>query len=136
MESSSDLSGNLYIANASHRRIRKVDAVTGIISTVAGDGGINYCGDSIPAVTACVSPSGVAPDGSGNLFIADQGNHRIRKVDALTGIISTVAGTGTFGFNGDGISATVLVESPHCRDTGWLRKSFLLLILPTIVFVK
>ena len=102
-----DGSGNIFIADSNSNRIRKVDALTGLISTVAGTGVSGFNGDGILATTASLSgPSGVAPDGSGNLFIADQGNQRIRKVDALTGIISTVAGTGTFGFNGDGILGT------------------------------
>ena len=100
-----DGAGNLYIADRENHRIRKVDA-GGVISTVAGDGTEDYGGDGGPAAAAQLnSPSGVAPDGAGNLYIADTGNDRIRKVDAA-GVISTVAGDGTPGYGGDGDAAT------------------------------
>ena len=100
-----DGAGNLYIADRVNHRIRKVDAA-GVISTVAGDGTRGSGGDGGPATAAQLnSPRGVAPDGAGNLYIADLGNHRIRKVDAA-GVISTVAGDGTEGFGGDGGPAT------------------------------
>ena len=96
-----DGAGNLYIADAGNNRIRKMDAA-GVISTVAGDGRISYGGDGGPAVAAQLfGPNGVAPDGAGNLYIADTWHHRIRKVDAA-GMISTVAGDGTRGYGGDG----------------------------------
>ena len=96
-----DGAGNLYIADTYNHRIRKVDAA-GVISTVAGDGTEGYGGDGVPAVAALLNrPGGVAVDGSGNLYIADSGNDRIRKVDAA-GVITTVAGDGTEGFGGDG----------------------------------
>jgi len=102
-----DGAGNLYIADSNNQRIRRVDAGTGLISTVAGDGGYGYNGDGGSATAASLaSPAGVAVDGAGNLFIADQGNQRIRRVDAGTGLISTVAGNGNYGYNGDGGSAT------------------------------
>ena len=97
--------GNLYIADTANQRIRKVDAA-GVISTVAGDGTFGFGGDGGPATAAQLYfPNGVAPDGAGNLYIADFNNQRIRKVDAA-GVISTVAGDGTFGFGGDGGPAT------------------------------
>ncbi len=100
-----DGAGNLYIADRDNRRIRKVDAA-GVISTVAGDGTFGFGGDGGPAVEAQLArPTGVALDGAGNLYIADLGNRRIRKVDAA-GAISTVAGDGTYGFGGDGGAAT------------------------------
>ena len=100
-----DGSGNLYIADLVNQRIRKVDAATGIISTVAGGG--SSLGDGGPATSAQLShPWDVTADGSGNVYIADRNNHRIRKVDASTGNISTVAGTGTGGYSGDGGAAT------------------------------
>lgn len=99
-----DSLSNMYIASGG--RIRKV-APSGIISTVAGvpnDSG--FSGDGGPATDARFqSPRGIFGDGSGNLFITDAGNHRIRKVDSF-GIITTVAGNGTQGFSGDGGSAT------------------------------
>lgn len=88
-----DKAGNLYIAALN--RIRKVDAVTGIIDTIAGIGERGLEGDGLPATEAGLAePVGVALDGAGNIFIADRDNHRIRRVDAVTGIITTVAGIG------------------------------------------
>src|SRR5207245_5304334 len=86
-----DASGNLYIADTQNRRIRKVAAGSGIISTVAGNGTERFSGDGGPATAASLnSPYGVALDAAGNLYIADLFNHRIRKVAARSGIISTV----------------------------------------------
>ncbi|MFB5761966.1 cadherin-like beta sandwich domain-containing protein [Paenibacillus medicaginis] len=100
-----DNSGNLYIADFMNNRIRKVDS-SGNISTVAGTGENGYSGDGGAATTAQLSdPQGVAVDSSGNLYIADRGNNRIRKVDS-SGNISTVAGTGEWGYSGDGGAAT------------------------------
>ncbi len=108
-----DGAGNLYIADSHNQRIRKVDAA-GVISTVAGDGRQSFRGDGGPATAAWLHfPSGVAVDGAGNLYIADSGNHRIRKVDAA-GVITTVAGGGSFGFGGDGGPATAAqLSSPR-----------------------
>jgi sugar lactone lactonase YvrE len=103
-----DNSGNVYIADNGNNRIRKVDASTGIISTVAGNGTAGSNGDSGLATSAMLnSPAGVATDASGNVYVADYNNHKIRKVDANTGIISTVAGNGTAGYNGDNNTATL-----------------------------
>jgi sugar lactone lactonase YvrE len=102
-----DPAGNLYIADLGNQRIRKVDAVLGLISTVAGMGAAGFNGDGILATTAQLNnPTGIVFDRVGNLFIADQSNNRVRLVDAATGLISTIAGTGVPGFNGDGIPAT------------------------------
>ena len=96
-----DGSGNLYIADSNNYRIRKVDAA-GVISSVAGTGRADFSGDGGPATEAYLrGPTGVALDRAGNLYIADWGNHRIRKVDSA-GVISTVAGDGTRGAGGDG----------------------------------
>jgi sugar lactone lactonase YvrE len=101
-----DGEGNLYISDSGNGRIRKVTASTGIITTVAGNGIAGYNGDNIPATSAeLYAPYGVAVDSAGNLYIVDNGNYRIRKVD-LNGNISTVAGNGTWGYSGDGGSAT------------------------------
>ncbi len=90
-----DGDGNLYIAT--DNRVRKVDAATGVIDTFAGVGGRALEGDGGPATSAGLAePVSVAVDSQGNVFIADRDNHRVRKVDASTGIISTVAGKGKF----------------------------------------
>jgi sugar lactone lactonase YvrE len=109
-----DVAGNLYIAEGSYNRVHKVDAVTGVVSTVAGSGVATYCGDGGPAASACLNePQAVALDALGNLYIADYGNHRVRKIDALSHVITTVAGYGnaTGGLN-DGVPAT-LATLPH-----------------------
>ena len=93
-----DDAGNLYIADYHNHRIRKVDA-TGLINTIAGTGEI---GDGAAASDAQLrGPPGVAVDGEGNTYIADSANHRIRQVDSA-GVISTIAGTGEYGYSGDG----------------------------------
>jgi N-acetylneuraminic acid mutarotase len=102
-----DAKGNIFIADTGDDRIRRVDALTNIITTVAGNGTQGYNGDGILATNAeLFLPSGVALDSSGNIFIADQGNNRIRRVDAVTGIITTVAGNGIGSYAGDGGPAT------------------------------
>ncbi|MBI6545704.1 MAG: IPT/TIG domain-containing protein [Cyanobacteria bacterium NC_groundwater_1444_Ag_S-0.65um_54_12] len=100
-----DSTGNLYLADVEACRVRKVAATTGIISTVAGTW-CGFSGDGGLAVNARLrDPAGLAFDSSGNLYIADNGNHVIRKVDPA-GSISTVAGDGNCGFTGDGGPAT------------------------------
>jgi hypothetical protein len=103
-----DVYGNLYIADAGNEVIRKVEASTGIITSIVGTAGVSgYSGDGGPAASAELSsPLAVALDSAGNLYIADDGNAAVRRVDAVTGIITTVAGTGTAGFLGDGGPAT------------------------------
>lgn len=102
-----DRAGNLYIADSSNDRIRRVDRNTGVISTVAGLGERGFGGDGGKAgVAKFYFPHGIAVDEAGNLYIADAGNHRVRKVDAQTGEVSTVAGTGNKRFYGDGGPAT------------------------------
>ena len=101
-----DGQGNIYIADAGNSRIRRVDALTGIIETVAGNGNFDFSGDGGPAIEASLSlPRSVFLDKEGNIFISDMSNFRIRKVAANTGIIETVAGNGSRGFSGDGGSA-------------------------------
>ncbi len=99
-----DGAGILYIADVQNMRIRRVDK-NGVISTVAGNGRPGFSGDGGPATRASLGPNRVAVDRSGALYVADTGNHRIRKVDAR-GIITTVAGNGRAGFSGDGGPAT------------------------------
>ena len=100
--------GNLYIADSLHNRVRLVPASTGLISTIVGNGNPTYTGDNGPAADATLSnPSGVALDGAGNLYIADTGNNVVRMIAASTGVIATVAGTGSIGSAGDGAAATL-----------------------------
>ena len=100
-----DAAGNLYIADPQDQRVRKVSA-SGTITTLAGTGVRDYSGDGGPASAATLNaPSGVAVDSAGNVYIADPGNKRVRKVTPA-GIITTVAGNGTQGFSGDGGPAT------------------------------
>ncbi len=101
-----DGAGNLYIADGANRRVRMVSTATGVITTVAGGVYGNVLGDNGPATNAVISVSGVAVDWAGNLYIADVNNNRIRKVSAATGIITTVAGTGVAGYSGDNGPAT------------------------------
>jgi hypothetical protein len=115
-----DRAGNLYLASNNSNRVRLVDAVTGIITTIAGNspfelvrglqpglGTGGYGGDGGPATQALLNtPQHLALDRVGNLYISETLNHRIRKVDAVTGIITTVVGTGKEGFSGDGGPAT------------------------------
>lgn len=97
-----DTGGDLFLADAGSHCIRRIDAVTGVITTVAGDGVQGYGGDHGSAAAALLdSPQGLAVDAGGNIYIADSHNHRIRKIDAATGVITTVAGTGVAGGSGD-----------------------------------
>src|SRR5258708_7626111 len=98
-----DSTGSLYIADTGNYRIRKVSG--GVITTVAGNGTYGYSGDNGPATSAQISSVyGVAVDSTGNLYIADANNFRIRKVSS--GVITTVAGNGTPGYSGDNGPAT------------------------------
>ena len=99
--------GNIYIADQLNHRIRKVTVSTGIISTIAGTGTGGYSGDNGAATSATLDyPRGVGLDIAGNVYIADGGNNRIRKVTISTGIITTIAGTGTTSYSGDNGQAT------------------------------
>jgi uncharacterized protein (TIGR03437 family) len=102
-----DSSGNLFIAEGYNNKIRKVSISSGMITTVAGTGTAGFTGDKAQATLATLQqPTDVAVDSAGNLYIADYGNNRIRKVTASTGVITTVAGNGTKNFNGDNVGAT------------------------------
>ncbi|MBX3164543.1 MAG: T9SS type A sorting domain-containing protein [Bacteroidetes bacterium] len=106
-----DAAGNVYIADTWNNRIRKV-STNGIITTIAGSGATGssnggFSGDGGAATAAQLNnPHGVAVDAAGNVYIADMGNNRIRKV-STNGIITTIAGGGLLGFSGDGGLATV-----------------------------
>ncbi|OWK46921.1 hypothetical protein FRUB_00620 [Fimbriiglobus ruber] len=97
-----DASGDIFIADTANNRIREVNAATGLITTVAGTGVAGYSGDGGQATNATFSyPTGIAVDSSGNLYIADTGNSRIREITAANGVINTIAGTSTAGYTGD-----------------------------------
>lgn len=98
-----DAQGHIYIADTMNHRVRRVDADTGTITTLAGTGQPRFSGDGGPAHQAALNePAALALDGTGRLFIADQSNNRIRVVDLTTGVIATLAGTGTAAYDGDG----------------------------------
>ena len=107
-----DGSGNIFIADTNNHRVRRIDA-SGNITTVAGNGQQGFFGDGGPATSAALNqPAAVALDAAGNLYIADSGNHRIRKVSG--GTISSFAGNGTAGFSGDsGAAANAALNSPR-----------------------
>jgi DNA-binding beta-propeller fold protein YncE len=97
-----DAAGNLYFSDTFNNRIRRVDA-RGVITTIAGNGQKAYSGDGGPATEAALNePYGVVVDRAGNLYIADRLNRRVRRVDAASGVITTVAGTGEAAYSGDG----------------------------------
>lgn len=105
-----DGSGNLYIADSWNHRIRKV-STAGIITTVAGTGVAGFTGDGPALARRLNDPYGVCVDGSGDIFIADAVNQRIRKVSS--GTMTTIAGTGTAGYSGDGgAPATATISAP------------------------
>ncbi len=111
-----DLAGNVYVADSGNARIRKISG--GIITTVAGTGAIGPSGDNGPATSAQLNPVngaengfGLVVDFAGNIYIADTGNYRVRKVS--NGVITTVAGNGTPGFSGDkGLAIDAQLSSP------------------------
>ena len=99
-----DISGNIYIADTFNNKIRKINPTTGIITTIAGTGVYGYNPDqdgSAATAAQLSSPIAVAVDVSGNIYIADTDNYRIRKINAITGIITTIAGIGAQPYSGD-----------------------------------
>ena len=111
-----DPAGNFYIADTTNNRIRRVSGTTGLITTVAGDGTPGYANDGKSASIAEVSaPANLVLDGAGDLYIADSGNHAIRKLVLATGTLTTVAGQlGVQGSSGDGGAATsALLNAPE-----------------------
>src|SRR5260370_5640604 len=95
--------GNLYFSDTFNHRIRRAEAQSGIITTVAGNGEGGYGGDGGPAARASLNePYGIAIDRAGNIFFADRLNRRVRRVDAVSGTITTLAGTGEAAYSGDG----------------------------------
>ena len=103
----------VYTSDADNHVVRVFDMVSGAQRVVAGNGTQGFSGDGGPATSAQLFPGGVAVDASGNLFVSDIANHRIRRVDAA-GRITTIAGTGEGGFSGDGVAATTArLSSPN-----------------------
>ena len=99
--------GAIYFCDLDNQRIRRLDLLTGETTTIAGNGLAAYAGDGGPATSAALNmPHEIQFDEGGHLYIVERDNHVVRRVDATTGIISTVAGTGTAGFSGDGGPAT------------------------------
>ena len=98
-----DSAGNLYICESTNHIIRRVDAATGVVTTVAGTGEQGYSGDGGPATEATMyEPYSLAVASDGSIYVVDRLNAVIRKVDGSTGVITTVAGTGEQGYSGDG----------------------------------
>jgi len=110
-----DQEGNLFIADTFNNRIRKVDGERGTITTVAGDGVPGFTGDDVSAHRTSLSfPTDVTLDPIGNLYIADENNHRIRIVDAFTGLITTIAGNGEAGFSEEiGLAVDIPLTYPR-----------------------
>src|SRR5579862_472784 len=91
-----DAAGTLYIADGSGNAVRRVDATSSIITTIAGTGAAGYGGDNNLAINAILNlPTGLVVDGNGNVYFSDERNHRVRRIDARSGVITTVAGNGT-----------------------------------------
>lgn len=111
-----DIAGNIYIPDYSNHRIRKITIATDTINTIAGTGVNGYSGDSGLAINATLSyPSSICVDISGNVYFSEHGNNVIRRIDAATGIITTIAGNGTLGYSGDGHLATnAQLGDPNC----------------------
>ena len=105
----------LYFCDLDNQRIRRLDLTTHRTTTVAGNGQKAYSGDGGPAATASLNmPHEIQFDAAGNLYIAERDNHVIRKVEAKTGVVSTLAGTGVPGFSGDGgPAADAQLRQPH-----------------------
>ena len=113
----------LYFCDLDNQRVRRLDLRTGSTSTVAGNGDKAYAGDGGKATDASLSmPHEIQFDAAGHLYIAERDSHVVRKVDGSTGVISTLAGTGTAGFSGDGgpavtgataVSRTALRSNPE-----------------------
>lgn len=106
---------SLYFSEIGNHRIRRLDLKTGILSTIAGSGEKGYSGDGGPAIKAAMNePYELRFDKRGNLYIAEMQNHVIRRIDARTRNITTVAGTGAPGFSGDkGPATKAQLRQPH-----------------------
>ena len=110
-----DAAGDLYIADSHNQRVREVNAATGITATIAGTGAAGFSGDGGMATAARLDlPTALALDTAGNLYVADTNNHRVRRIAAATGAITTVAGNGVEAFTGDnGPATSASIDSPN-----------------------
>ena len=109
-----DPSGNIFFTNAYNNMVSEVNAATGVITTIAGNGTAASGGDKGPATKASLNdPCGIALDANGNVYIAEFEGDRVRMVDKTTGIITTVVGTGAEGFGGDnGVPTAAKLDGP------------------------
>lgn len=109
-----DSVGNIYLSDTHNHRVRKIIASTGNIATVVGNGSPGFSGDTAPSNSATLAlPHGLSLDAAGNLYLADTANNRIRRIDAISGVITTVVGDGTQALSGDGGPATAAsLDSP------------------------
>ena len=99
-----DTEGNLYISDTFNNRVREVSG--GTISTIAGNGICNFSGaGGLASQASLCTPTGIATDSKNNVYISDAGNRRVREISAANGEINTIAGTGTAGYNGNGLAA-------------------------------
>jgi DNA-binding beta-propeller fold protein YncE len=113
-----DRAGNLFVADMNNHRVRKVDMKTRVITSVAGTGVQGFSGDGGPASKAQLNqPLGIQLDARGDLYICDVGNNRVRKVDAKTGVITTIAGNGRVGTTSEGARLPdIPLKTPRALD--------------------
>ncbi len=129
-----DAKGDVYVVDKGSNRIRRIDSQTGIISTVAGVCRYGYDGDDKPAVRAMLhAPEAVVFDRDGNLYISDTMNHRVRKVDVKTGIITTVAGNGDSGYEDKNIGGCGAARFVAKESAGMLKHGDGLLAIEALV---
>jgi sugar lactone lactonase YvrE len=129
-----DKKGELYLVDKGSNRVRKIDRQTGVISTVAGVCRYGYDGDGKPAVKAMLhAPEAAAFDGENNLYISDTMNHRVRKVDAATGIITTVAGNGDSGYEDSHMGGCGAARFVAKESAGMLKPGDGLLAIEAVV---
>lgn len=117
-----DQHGDLYITDKGSNRIRKIDGITGIISTIAGVCRYGFDGDQKPAVRTMLNvPESAVVDRQGNVYIADSMNHRVRRVEAGTGLITTVAGNGDSGYDDKNMGGCGAARFVAKEDAGMLK---------------
>jgi sugar lactone lactonase YvrE len=129
-----DSHGHVYVVDKGSNRVRKVDRDTGIISTVAGVCRYGFDGDDKPAVKSMLhAPEAVIFDASDNLYVSDTMNHRVRKVDAKTGLISTVAGNGDSGYEDKNMGGCGMARFVAKEDAGLIKHGDGLLAVEAVV---